>query len=398
MLVVEAFDTYLHATENWLYKLLKNLSGVDLIILSPNSENRSAFPLPRARFITPFTSVWRSSNPWLIRKIKNRIRLAINWIWKRLAIIRLRHADIIHAHFSVVAWDYLWFSRITVIPLVVSFYGFDYEYLPTVRPVWRKRYRTLFRDGSLFITEGHAGRKTLIAMGCPENKVKVVHLGVDTGTIPYHERVKRKNELHLVQIARFTDKKGHDTTVKAFAKARQTCPNMSLTLVGKDPEGIRARLEGFVADQNLGTSVRFMDSIDYAELYSFLKGFHVFIHPSRYGKHRDSEGGAPIVLLDAQATGMPVLSTFHCDIPDEVIHGKTGMLVAENGVDDLAAAIERFYAMDETEYREFSTRARSHVEQHYQASQCAHALKQAYASLLRDGSSDRIAHVHEGSQ
>lgn len=322
----------------------------------------------------------------------------INWIWKKLVVIRLRHADIIHAHFSVVAWDYLWFSRITGIPLVVSFYGFDYEYLPSFRPVWRKRYRTLFRYASLFLTEGHAGRNTLISMGCPEHKVKVVHLGVDAGMIPYHNRVKRKNELHLVQIARFTDKKGHDTTVKAFAKAMQACPNMSLTLVGKDPEGIRSRLEAFVANQNMGASVRFMESIDYAELYSFLKGFHVFIHPSRYGKHRDSEGGAPIVLLDAQATGMPVLSTFHCDIPDEVVHGKTGLLVAENGVDDLAAAIERFYAMNEAEYREFSKRARIHVERHYQASQCALALKDAYTSLLRDESSDIIAQPHKDRQ
>jgi colanic acid/amylovoran biosynthesis glycosyltransferase len=159
---------------------------------------------------------------------------------------------------------------------------------------------------------------------------------------------------------------------------------MTLTLVGKDPDGIRARLEVFAAEQGLTRHIRFIDSIDYSQLYSFLQGFHVFIHPSRYGKHRDSEGGAPIVLLDAQATGMPVLSTFHCDIPDEVINGETGLLVAEDAVDDLAGAIQRFYEMDEAEYREFGQRARSHVERHYQAPQCSADLKRAYELLLRE--------------
>jgi colanic acid/amylovoran biosynthesis glycosyltransferase len=220
-------------------------------------------------------------------------------------------------------------------------------------------------------------------MGCPEHKVKVVHLGVDVAQIPTHQRTKRRSELNLVQIARFTDKKGHDITVKSFAKALRACPHMTLTLVGKDADGIRARLEGFVVEQGLSRHIRFIDSIDYSQLYSFLQDFHVFIHPSRYGKHRDSEGGAPIVLLDAQATGMPVLSTFHCDIPDEVINGQTGILVGEDAVDDLADAIQRFYEMDEPEYRDFGRRARSHVEQHYQAPQCSAELKRAYELLLR---------------
>jgi colanic acid/amylovoran biosynthesis glycosyltransferase len=380
--VVEAFDTYLGITENWSYKLLRNLSGVELLIVSEYRENEALFPLQNAQYKTAFRSRGRKDYPWLLQKVANRLRLMAGWIWKRTTILQIRKADVIHAHFSVVGWDYLWPARVAGTPLVVSFYGFDYEHLPNVKPVWKKRYRKLFQYGSLFLAEGDAGRSKLIKMGCPEHKAKVVHLGVDVARIPAHDRPKKEFELNLVQVARFTDKKGHEVTFEAFVQALQTCPNMTLTLVGKDPDGIRARLEAASSKKGLTRQIRFMDGIDYARLYDFLADYHVFIHPSRYGKHRDCEGGAPIVLLDAQATCMPVLSTFHCDIPDEVVNGQTGILVQENAVEELAAAIQRFYEMDELEYHEYGRRARRHVEQHYQAAQCATELQKNYEILI----------------
>ena len=66
-----------------------------------------------------------------------------------------------------------------------------------------------------------------------------------------------------------------------------------------------------------------------------MEGYHVFIQPSCYTATRDCEGGAPLVLLNAQATGMPVITTTHCDIPDEVIHNETGLLTAERDIEGL---------------------------------------------------------------
>jgi colanic acid/amylovoran biosynthesis glycosyltransferase len=240
----------------------------------------------------------------------------------------------------------------------------------------------LFAHAALFLAEGKAGRTKLIQMGCPEQKVKVAHLGVEVARIPYYERAKRRMELNLVQVATFNEKKGHDITIKAFIKALHTCPHMTLTLVGKDSSGMRATLQSLVAGQELNHKIQFIDGIEYSNLYVFLKDYHVFIHPSKYGKHRDSEGGAPIVLLDAQATGMPVLSTFHCDIPDEVLNGETGLLVKEDNADDLADAIRHFYDMDGPDYHAYCRNARRHIEEHYHAVQCASELKRAYEMLL----------------
>jgi colanic acid/amylovoran biosynthesis glycosyltransferase len=329
-------------------------------------------------------SRWRADFPWLLQKVVNRVRLLLDPIWRRFIIFQIPNADILHAHFSFVGWQYLWLSRMTTIPMVISFYGFDYEYLPNARPVWVKRYRQLFEKASLFLAEGNAGRNKLIQMGCPADKVKVVHLGVQVSDIPYYERKKKHNELKLVQIATFSEKKGYEVTIKAFIRAFNRCPNMTLTLVGKDPHGMRGPLQQLINEAGLDRYVEFVDGIELSQLYSFLNNYHAFIHPSRYGTNRDSEGGAPVVLLDAQATGMPVLSTFHCDIPDEVINGVTGILVNENDVYGLADAIETFYTMEEPVYHTYCKNARNHVEQNYEVIKCAEGLKKVYENLLEE--------------
>lgn len=119
-------------------------------------------------------------------------------------------------------------------------------------------------------------------------------------------------------------KKGHTTTVRAFARAAALYTDLHLALAGMDPSGLRVGLEKIIAEYGIANRVAFADGIDFARLHEYLQDFHVFIHPSRHSETGDSEGGAPIVLLDAQATGMPVLSTIHCDFPDEVIHEVTG--------------------------------------------------------------------------
>src|SRR6185369_8909730 len=109
-------------------------------------------------------------------------------LWRVVVIRRARSLDLVHAHFSFMGWDYLWLVNYLSLPLVVSFYGYDYEFLPRREPVWRNRYQVLFARAQLFITEGEHGRRQLLAMGCPAEKVKVVHLGVEPSLIPIFSR------------------------------------------------------------------------------------------------------------------------------------------------------------------------------------------------------------------
>jgi colanic acid/amylovoran biosynthesis glycosyltransferase len=128
--------------------------------------------------------------------------------------------------------------------------------------------------------------------------------------------------------------------------------------------------------------VFFYEWVDPGQLHDLMRDYHVFIHPSCYSQNMDCEGGAPIVLLDAQATGLPVISTTHCDIPDEVSHGLTGLLSPEKDVESLAKSIEIFYHMGQDEYDEFSVRARLHVSRTYDIRSNAKKLRQLYQEII----------------
>jgi colanic acid/amylovoran biosynthesis glycosyltransferase len=251
--------------------------------------------------------------------------------------------------------------------------------------VWRERYRQLFAKAALVLCEGRHGANEIIKLGCPGEKVSIQHLGIDTAAIARTARMKKSGELQLVQIANFREKKGHIYTAQAFRQALADCPNMTLTFVGRDTENLRRGVGDALGEAT--SHVQFLDTVDFHKLHDFLADFHVFIHPSISAANGDCEGGAPVVLLDAQATGMPVIATRHCDIPEEVRDGETGLLADEKDVAGLAAAIRRFYTMEQREYDEFCTRAVAHVTAEYDAARNAAVLRQRYDALFCHGPS-----------
>ena len=289
--------------------------------------------------------------------------------------------DLIHAHFANVGYDFLDLKKVTGLPYVVSFYGMDYEYIPFKRPEFIKYYQKLFKEVDCFICEGEHGKKILTnTYGVSPNKIRIVHLGVESEKIQFYRRKRNAGQLNLIQIASFVEKKGHKYTVSAVAEALKTCPDIRLTLVGSGK--LKETVQNQVVDLGISENVEFIEFIDYAKLHSYLQNFDVFIHPSCYAVDRDCEGGAPVVLLDAQATGMPIISTNHCDIPSEVIHEKTGLLSDEGDVRSLAESVIRFCRMSENEYASFADSARFHVHQKFSIHSNAAELANIYSQLV----------------
>ncbi len=152
--------------------------------------------------------------------------------------------DLIHCHFANMGWHYIKVKELTGLPFIVSFYGFDYESLPFMFPSWEERYGELFEKADLFICEGPFGASILKNKGCPESKIRVVHLGVDTGKIPFPVRHKKENELHLLQLCNFAVKKGQIYTARAFVEASKNCPGHDLDFCWKRKRIILCRRSG----------------------------------------------------------------------------------------------------------------------------------------------------------
>jgi colanic acid/amylovoran biosynthesis glycosyltransferase len=386
------FNKYLPPTQNWLYNLLKHLPDTEIHI-GANLYLKNNFYDPAFRYVNhPFGELWEydkslKENHWkelpkrlvlkLIRLFLGNAAGAIETYGRREKI------DLIHAHFAPVGWQFRNLPSKLNVPFIVSFYGWDYENLPFVQPEYAARYKRLFQRADCFFCEGSHGMEVLKKMGCPENKIKIVPLGVEVEKIPVNEGGKIPDSLRLVQLASFAQKKGHIYSLKAFAKALNDCPNMHLTLVGDERErGVKQEAVTFVNEHKLGNKVTIMDWVASDQMHRFFSNFDVFIHPSCYSPEKDCEGGAPIVLLDAQASGLPIISTWHCDIPQEVIHQKTGLLAPEKDVDAISEAIKEFYRMNESEYRKYSAQAINHVLENFNIRKNAERLRELYDSFM----------------
>ena len=388
--VLHLFENYLLTAQNWAFRMMDNFEETENFVCAYKYRNvhfvtDDIHLLELPDYVTPEiisesrnVSSSHGSNVLSFFKKKYYQSKFINYVASEIKRLQI---DVIHCHFANIGWHFLPLKKITGLPFIVSFYGFDYESLPYSFPVWKRRYQQMFKDADMFICEGPHGAEILKKYGCAERKIKVVHLGVDFAKAPSISRFKNPDELSLIQIGNLGEKKGHIYSLKAFAKALKECPNMNLTLIGDGYQNIRESLEKFVAEHHLADKVHFEKHVPSYHLYEILKIYQVFIHPSCYAENRDCEGGAPIVLLDAQATGMPVISTNHCDIPEEVIHNKTGLLSGEKDVDALAESITYFYKMKNNEYVQFAQNAREHVHRNFDVENTSKKMEAVYFSI-----------------
>jgi colanic acid/amylovoran biosynthesis glycosyltransferase len=382
---LQLFREYLRDTENWCFTQLDQLADVEVTIASHLFHKRNYYSSKFKYVDFPISKVAHNEGRPAIRHMNSLISPLVGYMYPYYLLLTCPEIDLVHAHFPMTAWKYRPFLRSSGKPVVVSFYGVDYESFPYRFPIWKSRYRKLFLNCQRFICEGQHGARILESHGCPPEKIRINPLGILCRDIQFVRRSKRQDELSLIQVATFTEKKGHIYTVEAFLRALRTCPNMTLTLVGGETDAnitatLRRRISGTIGEDR----VTFVDAVDHSRLNNILSDHHVFIQPSCYSSQMDCEGGAPVVLLEAQATGMPVIATTHCDIPNEVVHERTGYLASEKDVRALSAFIERFYRMGQDHYDDFCRAARSHVEKNFDAVGRSMELRKIYEECYRE--------------
>lgn len=387
MRVLQLFDVYLPSTLSWVAQLLDNMVDVEIEIGSPWIAKNKFFNPKYKQFIFP-------PQHWFFRKAATEFEFLF---WQKLFTASQRRLpsyswwlemkmqnnppDILHAHFGPTGCLYLPLAQKLKRPMTVSFYGFDYSKLPRLRPVYLEKYRRLFGSAAKVIAASKVGCDKLEAMGCPPEKLAVVSPSIRIENFRFFEREKPAGQLRLAQIATFTPKKGHLTTLESFRLALADCPDLHLTLAGElQDKTLVAQMRGYIATHRLEEKVTWLDFISHHDLPAFLQQFDVFIHPSRHAPDGDHED-TPVVLLEAQATGLPVIATTHFNIPAAVLHQQTGLLAPEGDAQTLADFIRRFYFMENTEYQQFSQNARRHIVQNFNVKNSAQKLCTLYEEI-----------------
>lgn len=102
----------------------------------------------------------------------------------------------------------------------------------------------------------------------------------------------------------------------------------------------------------------------------------------------NAEGGAPVAILEAQATGLSVISSYHADIPEVVVDGKSALLAPERDVETLAKHIE--YLVGHPDVWVMMGRAgREHVGQEYDVITQVGKLEEIYGALMKTKTENR---------
>jgi colanic acid/amylovoran biosynthesis glycosyltransferase len=142
----------------------------------------------------------------------------------------------------------------------------------------------------------------------------------------------------VLTIGRLVEKKGVADGLRAIAWARRRGVELRYTVIGDGP--LRGRLEALAGELGIDDAVRFVGWQVQDAIVEALYGHDVLLAPSVTAQDGDQEG-IPVTLMEAMATGMPVVSTRHSGIPELVEHGCSGLLADEGDYAALADALIR---------------------------------------------------------
>lgn len=290
---------------------------------------------------------------------------------------RLRAAapKLIHAHFATDGLRVLPLARALGLPLVTSLRGYDVTrsdaaLLRSGRLSWM-RYalgkRRLQREGALFLAVSDALRRRAIERGFPEDRTLTHYNGVDLAR--FHPGDAPAEPGLVLHVGRLVEKKGTKLLIEAMAGIE----GARLVVIGDGP--LRGTLE-----RRAAPSVQFLGALRPDEVAGWMQRASLLAAPSLTAADGDAEG-LPNVVVEAAASGLPVVATRHSGIPEAVEDGATGFLVPEG---DAAALWARLRAVlgDDMLRRQMGAAARRLAERRFDRSGLCERLEQLYDRII----------------
>lgn len=384
--VIHNVITWVHLTENWLYTQAKYLSDeVESHIVCKSTANLDVFGMPHIHSWSDRTRCRQAL--MVLRGLRVLGRHFRCHGAHLLEIARRYEASVVHSHFGYTGWRYMDAVHRAGLRHVVTFYGVDASRLPREDPRWERRYRELFRKVDRVLCEGPHMAKLIVQLGCPVQKVAVHHLGIRIDTIPFRLRRRDPAEpLRVLIAASFREKKGIPDAIEALGQIRDAVP-LEVTIIGDGGSTDEARREkgrimAAVERHRLGRTVRFLGYQPHSVLLEEAYRHHVYLCPSLTSSNGDCEGGAPIGMIEMAASGMPVVSTKHCDIPE--VFGPDGgrLLAKERDVDGLARHLAWLTEHPDA-WDRIARLTRDRIEREYNAETQAVRLAQVYHDVAQ---------------
>lgn len=298
------------------------------------------------------------------RHQRRRRQLRLEWA------ARLARPSIVHQHFnyrSLIGWRVANERRV---PFVVSPFGHDV--LVERKP---EDMRQLLRaDRCLALSPWLADR--LAELGVERDRIDVYSPGIDLDRFSYVPRHPDEDRpARMLFLGRYVEKKGGLDLLRALAELGMPPAELDVRLVGGGEDEERWR--GLARELQLDVS--FLSGDDQDEVLGHLGWADVVVTPSRTGADGDAETLC-YVNVEAQARGVPVVTTDHGGIPHGV-QEDISMIVPEGDVSALAAGLERVLG-DRGDWERRSRAGRRHVEERFDRRRQGRRLDELYRSVI----------------
>lgn len=248
--------------------------------------------------------------------------------------LRRRNACAVLAEYGPTAHRLIAACRLARLPLVAHFHGYDASVTGLVER--HGGYAELFASAAAVVAVSRDLERRLRELGAPPERLHYSPYGVDTTRFAGGDPAGRGPT--FVAVGRFVEKKAPELTLLAFRKVHAQDPTVRLVMIGDGP--LLGPCERIARALGLSGAVAFPGSRPPEAVAEALRGARAFVQHSLRARDGDSEG-TPVALLEATATGLPVVATGHGGIKDVVVEGETGFLVEEEDVDGMAERMGR---------------------------------------------------------
>ena len=327
--------TFLKPEMLHIYRQITSLRRVAPFVIAQKREEEARFPFDRIALVgKPATHFLRRI--WFKQIRRAPWQVSEGEVNALVRTLDQAQAKLLHIYFGHIAVHLLPLVHAWKKPSVVSFHGADVT-VDLEKPAYRAATMEMLRAVRLVLVRSESLGRALMELGCAAEKIRIQRTGIPVAEIPFQPRVWPSDHAwKFVQACRLIEKKGLQTSLRAFAKFALRYPGSTFVIAGEGP--LEAELEASARDLGINDKVSFPGFLSQNELRELFYRSHIFLHPSERGGDGNQEG-VPNSMLEAMASGLAVFATKHGGIPEAIEHGRSGILVNEGDDDALARAM-----------------------------------------------------------
>jgi colanic acid/amylovoran biosynthesis glycosyltransferase len=312
-----------------------------------------------SRYLQALKLTWRSQSPGLKALLYQLFYFTEAGVLAQE--LRSRRIEHLHNHFAD--------SSCTVSMLAATLAGIGFSFTLHGPYIFFEPYRwkldLKIRQALFVVCISHYCRSQAMLFSAPEewNKLQIVHCGIDLSR--YQPVIHQCGQKRLLYVGRLSAAKGLPVLLKAIAALTTQHPDVVLTIVGDGPD--RQTLEAQAAQLRITHHLKFVGYHSQEAVCQYLQHCDVFVLPS-------FAEGLPVVLMEAMATGIPVIATAIAAISELVEDGVNGYLVPPGAIEPLAQRLNQL--LSDTQLRQtFGQAGQLKVEQSFDLYQEVNSLK-----------------------